>query len=301
MAKNKNTSNKKKAFASAYDKIWKENILETLKPFLKENLGIDIDNNKIEYIVPKLQKTLEVEADFLGKVIHNDSQKDYVLHLEFQTSDNMSMHLRMNLYQAFVRFEHNICIKQYVIYLGKGESKMPTSIIDGKNHFEYELINFETLDIDNFINSSVPEQIILGILADYKGEKPEKIVDKIIEKILSTPTEIHRKQKCVVQLEILSNLRDLQNIIQQKNKNMAFEYDLKSDIRFKQGVEEGRKMSSLEVEKAAEKLEKAKQAAEKLLISNVLEMHKSNVKNDLIARYLHISLEKVLEIINKNK
>jgi predicted transposase YdaD len=60
--------------------------------------------------------------------------------------------------------------------------------------------------------------------------------------------ETLRIEKCVKQLEILSNLRNLQSlIIELIPKIMALEYDIKKDLRYIEGREEERRIN---IEKA---------------------------------------------------
>ncbi len=296
--KQNQNQNQKQEYANAYDKILKENLIETIKPFFKQLFGFEIENKQIEYIQPSLQKTMEVEADFLAKIKHQNPADDFVLHIEFQTKDHLTMELRMNFYQGFIRTSHNISIQQYVIYLGKGKSQMKTFIKDKNLDFRYDLINFEDIDVDTFINSDIPEVVILGILADYKGKKPENIVDIIIEKVLNTNVALDKKRKCVKQLEVLSKLRNLQETIQQKTNNMAFEYDIETDIRYLQGIGKGEEIG---IEKGLEKgIEKGrKEGREETVYDSILRMNEKKMDSIVIADILNVTEQKVIEIINK--
>ncbi|TAE73396.1 MAG: hypothetical protein EAZ85_07175 [Bacteroidetes bacterium] len=286
-------ANKKQEYANAYDKILKENIFQTIKPFLKQMVGIDIENKKIEYIPTSLQKTLEVEADFLGKILHQNKKDDFILHLEFQSQDNLKMQNRMLFYQGFLRLKYTIPIQQYVIYLGKGTSKMKTFIKDNNLDFTYNLINFQDFDIGYFIESNIPEVVILGILANYKGENAEKIIDKILKKIISVEIDITNQQKYVQQLEMLSNLRNLQEVIKQKINNMAFVYDLKNDIRFKEGQQEERQKYEAERQKYEDEIQKYNLERQK----SVLKLHQKKISLSDIADSLNMSKEEVEKII----
>ncbi len=55
---------------------------------------------------------------------------------------------------------------------------------------------------------------------------------------------VDRKEKCAVHLEVLSKLRNIQEITKQKSNNMAFIYDLETDIRYIEGIEIGEKKAS---------------------------------------------------------
>ncbi len=78
-----------------FDKIFKENIAALLIPLAKKLLGIDIVHS--EEMKDKLQTTIEREPDYLSLIETNDGKK-YVLQLEFQTSNDDKMLLRMQEY-----------------------------------------------------------------------------------------------------------------------------------------------------------------------------------------------------------
>ncbi len=75
-------------------------------------------------------------------------------------------------------------------------------------------------------------------------------------------------------------------IIKQKINIMAFEYDLKTDIRFLEGREEGRE-------------EGIEEGVEKTVRTSVLNLNKNKVNIITIAEAFNITQQKVIEIINK--
>lgn len=77
------------------------------------------------------------------------------------------------------------------------------------------------------------------------------------------------------QLEVISNLRNLQALTVQTLDDMELTYDLKSDIRFKQGIEKG-------IEKGIENL-----------------LLKTNFLPEQIAGIFGVSVKVVLQIKNK--
>ncbi len=71
---------------------------------------------------------------------------------------------------------------------------------------------------------------------------------------------------------------------------MAFAYDLKTDIRYLEGREEG-------IEEGIEKgIEKGR---EDTIYTSVLNMYESRVDFITIAKFMNITEQKVIEIINK--
>ncbi len=72
-----------------YDKIFKENIEQMALPLAEKLLGIRPE--KLVDITVDLQQTIERKPDFIKKVVHKDSKKDYILHIEFQVKDEPKM------------------------------------------------------------------------------------------------------------------------------------------------------------------------------------------------------------------
>jgi predicted HTH domain antitoxin len=260
--------------AQDYDKIFKENIEEIILPLAKKVLNIDPEG--LEEIPDDLQYTIERKPDFLKKVIHKDSTKDYVLHIEFQVVDEPKMVYRMLEYYALLFRDYKIENKQYVFYIGSGKAKMPTQVSHKKLQFSFEVINMQEIDYHQFINSSKPEEVILAILADFGKDKPQTVIDAILEKILIVTKPNLQQQKIVRQLEIISKLRKLQAKVIKSLNIMALTYDIKNDIRYKEGKEEGLSI-----------------AIENLLAANISQKQ--------IAEYLKVSLERVQKVAKTMK
>jgi hypothetical protein len=223
--------------AQDYDKIFKENIEQIILPLAEKILHIR--PQKLLEIPDDLQRTIERKPDFLKIVAHNDSSKDYVLQIEFQKEDEGEMVYRMHEYYAMLLRKYKMDVYQYVFYIDKRKPTMPTTLKQHKLDFAFELINLQDFDYQDFIKSDVPEEVILAILANFGKAQPIIVIQQLLERLKSLPIETLRREKCVKQLEILSNLRNLQLEIIKQLENMALTYDLENDIRFKQGIEKG--------------------------------------------------------------
>ena len=257
-----------------YDKIFKENIEQMALPLAEKLLGIRPE--KLVEITVDLQQTIERKPDFIKKVVHKDSKKDYILHIEFQVKDEPKMVHRMLEYYALVFRIHKLKLKQIVFYLGEGKAKMLTKINHDDLNFEFSLVNIQEIDYTDFINSDKPEEVILAILANFQNKKPEIIISSILQRIIKITKPNLQQLKYVKQLEILSLLRDLQEETLNQSKNMALIFPIEKDIRFKQGKEQ--------------------QAV--LAIKGFIEQ---NVPKEKIAEYLQVSLEFVEKIIKSMK
>ena len=187
-----------------------------------------------------LQVTKELFPDFLKKVLHDINEKDFILHLEFQSADDYGMAKRMLNYYSMLFDRYDLPVMQQVFYLGKGKSKMRNSLLHNNLNFNFGIVSFNSIPYQEFIDSDIPEEMILAILADFTNEKPEKIIRKLLEKIDSLDKGTFYKQRIVNQLEVISGLRNLQPIIVELiPKIMALDYDIRKDLRYQQGMQKG--------------------------------------------------------------
>ena len=83
-----------------FDKIFKENIEAVFLPMAEEILGISI--KETYELKDKIQTTIEREPDFL-KIVIDQNGKKWILHLEFQTTNDPKMIYRMAEYRAILQ------------------------------------------------------------------------------------------------------------------------------------------------------------------------------------------------------
>jgi predicted transposase/invertase (TIGR01784 family) len=103
--------------------------------------------------------------------------------------------------------------------------------------------------------------------------------------------------KYVRQLEVLSNLRNLQEETIKQIETMPFTYNLESDIRYKQGIEKGiergiEKGIERGIEKGIES--KSLEIANKMILSGIF-------STEQIVDFSGLSLEKVKGLMKKKK
>ncbi len=223
--------------ANHYDRIFKENIEPLIPVIARKIFGLKI--NQTEDIKDKLQYTLEKEADYLQKVIHDDPENDYILHVECQVKDDTEMLSRMLLYRAIVYHLFKLPVRQYVFFIGEKASKMDCLLAQEDLTYSFRLKNIHQFSYKNFIDSDIPEEVVLAILADFEGINPTKVIEEIVKRLQQISDKSLRLSKYEKQLEILSKLRKLQKQTIQTITQMGWEYELETDIRYLQGVEKG--------------------------------------------------------------
>jgi predicted transposase/invertase (TIGR01784 family) len=273
--------------ANHYDKILKENFEEIILPMVKSILNISLENTQI--IPNRLQKTIEREADFLRKVLNSDGKPDYILHIEVQVKDEKKMVNRMLEYCALLLRKYNIPIRQYVFYIGK---KRPVNMVSELNYdnlsFKYQLIDFQTIAYEKFLNSDIPEEIILAILCNFHGEKPTKVISQILIKLRSLISSNLDLGKFTTQLEVISNLRNLEAETVKLIEDMPITIDISKSIRFQQGREEG---IGVGIKKHMN------QTIEKMLNLRLLSIQQIAEINDVSVKYV----EKIAKTLSNKK
>jgi predicted transposase/invertase (TIGR01784 family) len=220
-----------------YDKIFKENIQKIGPTLLQKLCGLEL--SELEAIHTTLPRTLERRSDFacLGK--NASSSEKCVFHCEFQSQNHATMDSRMLFYFALYYELYRTEVFQYVFYMGTGNWTAPTQIQYHNISFSYQVVPFNQVDYEVFLNSETPEEIILAILGNFHGENKSEVVKRILKTLKSKTKNKKKLQKFIFQLEILANLRNLQPEIIKNISNMSIHYDITTDLRYQQGIEQG--------------------------------------------------------------
>lgn len=220
-----------------YDRILRENFLKAIRAIIQKVCGIDAV--EVKPINTNLTRTKEKRLDFAAQATAPQNQEHYIIHIEFQTGSEPKMHLRMFEYCEMIYHTHELPIEQFVIYLGKGEPKFTTQIQHKNLKYRYKVIDIKTIDANLFLTASTPEEILLAILCDFKGVPPDEMILQILERLHSTSSGLQNIDKYLQQLEMLSQLRNLQHQTIKNIEAMPIIYNIKEDLRYLQGIEQG--------------------------------------------------------------
>jgi predicted transposase YdaD len=221
-----------------YDKIIKDTIKKSQQAILQHICKVNVVT--WEELPRDVPRTVERRGDWLKIGTDALTQTKRLYHLEFQSGNDENIELRMLFYWVLYAERYKLPVLQYLIYLGEGIPTMPTFLQRDRVFFEYEVVAINTIDYELFLASSEPESIILSILADFKKEENNKVVEKILRALKNKSKNQQQLQKYIYQMELLANLRELQPVISKKVTEMSINYDLKKDFRYQQGRGEGR-------------------------------------------------------------
>ena len=260
-----------------YDKTIKENIEVILLRLLERFTGIRITQS--EEVKDKVQTTLEREPDFL-KIITDQTGKEFILHLEFQATDDKDMVHRMAEYKAIIQRKHSLPVQQWVCYLGEAKPKMATQLPEEMQITGFNLINIGESSAEAMLSSETPEEIILSILTDYPKSDAGTVIDRTLKKLRETAKDEGKLEKAVQQLLVLSRLRNLEVEVAQKVNEMPIIYDITTDGLYNQGIEQG--------------MERGMEKGKSQMILGLIEQRVLSVEQ--IAEAAEVSVAEVLKI-----
>jgi hypothetical protein len=227
---------KKKRQSSQYDKVFKENIEAVISSIMQNVL--EITAISMEELPDDIQHTKERKPDVLKKI--TDTQGNtFVLQIEFQVKDEPEMVYRMAEYFIMLERKYQLPTKQFVIFLGAEKPTMPTELDRERLKFSYPLISLSTLDYHIFLNSDKPEEIILGILANFKGEKPENALKQILVRVKETTKGEFSLNRYFNQLRVLAQLRNLELNLKNAMDSIAEYIKEERDVLFLRGLDKG--------------------------------------------------------------
>ncbi|MBF0458773.1 MAG: hypothetical protein HQK99_12865 [Nitrospirae bacterium] len=219
-----------------YDKIIKEILKDVVDTLITEVIGLKIV--KSTALETKLQITNEREADFILQVELEDGSMS-LLHIEFQSTNYSKMVYRELRYWVYLTEVHGIQPLQYVFYIGNEPLTMKDTLSTKTTTHKYNLIDMRDVDCEKFLYSDKPEEVIISILCNYQQKGVTIFIRDILSRLKELVPEETLRGKYVRQVEVLSQLRDLQDEVSKEAEAMALVYDLERDVRFKQGRERG--------------------------------------------------------------
>lgn len=237
-------SDEKKRQSSQYDKVFKENIEAVILSIMQNVLKITAVS--MEELPDDIQHTKERKPDTLKKII-DDKGNTFVLQIEFQVKDEPEMVYRMGEYYFMLERKYKIPVKQFVIFLGMDKPTMPTQLDREMLKFKFPIIALSDLDYHIFLNSDKPEEIILGILANFKGENPENALKQILVRVKETTKGDFSLNRYFNQLRVLAQLRNLELNLKNAMDSIAEYIKEERDVLFLRGLDKGQQTEQMKV------------------------------------------------------
>jgi predicted transposase/invertase (TIGR01784 family) len=242
--------------AQSYDHIVRENIAALVEVFFYNFMGIQPISSQRQD--PNLPITLEKKPDYVSMITLPSHTEPIILHLEIQTQTDSQMHLRMFEYNALLRRKFGLHVMQCVILLSGDGKNMPSKIQFQNLDFAYSVIPFEQVSLDSLLDTGVPELLVMAILANFESGEERGVIRRILVLLRERVTDAKELQKYLTQLNILSNINNISQLVRQEISAMNILYDPKKDAYYQevldygiekgieQGIEQGAKKTQLE-------------------------------------------------------
>lgn len=218
--------------------------MEAALPGILKNL-LKLEVIESEELPDDIQHTKERRPDLLKKVLDGKGNQ-YVLHIEFQSVNDPEMAFRMAEYSIMLQRKYGLTVKQYVIFIGNGEISMEHTIVQEDFKFRYSLLPFTDASYRSFLNSDIPEQIMLGILAKFEKDSPELVMKNIIEKLKCVSGDGLSGNRYFNQLRVLVQLRKLQTQFNKAMEPISTFFKEEDDIFFQRGEIKGEAKGKVE-------------------------------------------------------
>jgi predicted transposase YdaD len=233
------TNPKSKRRHQDFDKTLKETFRRVIPTLLEKVCGIKVP--RYTFYTPQLTRTKERRPDFALLAETENGEDKYILHLEFQSQNDVQMDKRELEYYEMLFHETGLEVKQYVVYLGIDKPTMSTTIVHENLQFRYNLVDLKTIDAQVFLQSDQPEELILAILAKYPRAKAGQVIDIILTQLKKIVKSKRNLEKYCTQLDILSRLRKLQPLTKKRIDKMPIIIDLESDVAYQRAEKRGEK------------------------------------------------------------
>lgn len=222
---------------NVYDRIFKEIMEDLALPILKRFLHLNLEHR--EWLPDKQQTVTQREPDFLSRVV-DENQKEYILHIEFQSADDATMLRRMQEYHGIILKKYNMPILHVVFYFGDKPPRMATRLEPEKVFIGFELVYFKTQDYEELLKSDQAKETLLAVLADFRGQSAGKVLKEIVNQLRAKSRNEMELKGYFNQLSILSRLRKLQAETKEITRSMPIYFDLSTDTLYNEGKLEGK-------------------------------------------------------------
>ena len=227
---------KRKEESKIYDKTIRSLLKELPTTFMELITGKKLSKEALKPLDIKLQKVIEREAD----LIVENTETGEIYHVEFQSTNDSSMPVRMAVYFYLILQNYGRAPKQYLVFVGKGECTIPPSVEIGSSKHSYKVIDLkEDVDCKALLESDNPNDWILTVLCKLD---PQKIaIRTVIQRIKEEISDRRLQQELIQKLFILAGLREEQilKLVEQEVKGMGLVIDPETNLYLKEIMKKG--------------------------------------------------------------
>lgn len=295
-----------------YDIITKDLFEKNKEEYVAHTLNKKV--KKIESIATEFQKAQEFRSDKVFLVETEEGEK-FILHVEFQTKNDISMPYRMIQYYGFLQASHpDAKIFQQVIYTGEDKCRMNNTLREEvvvkynseqisvtSIDYRYDIIDIGEKTMEEIILSKDPIKMAFLPAADreLRRKNPQQFLKKLIDSIeWIAKSDIKNKQYIITTNLIYSELvfkgAILVNELLEK-KGVFNMVDLKEIPIIRKYIEEA-KIEAKTEGKIEGKFEGEKIGAQKAIEEIAIKMLKDNKDAEEVQKYTGLTSERIREL-----
>ncbi|HHY46474.1 MAG TPA: DUF4351 domain-containing protein [Firmicutes bacterium] len=183
-----------------------------------------------------------------------------ICHLEFQTTNDLKMHIRMLRYAIEIYDTYGKPAYQVLLYMGS----CPVRMADGLSYdtgdlcrldYKYKLVDIGSLSRESLKSARIPELYGLLPLAERetRKEKGESFLKECVNDIIESPIDFDEKQRTLVRAGIFAGLAFDNEAIDRAFEEAEKMFDIEQSAGYqriiKKGIERGRQEGRLEGKK----------------------------------------------------
>lgn len=212
---------------------------------LQRQLNIRITSSNP--VPEELKRTEKRSVDFINRVT-TEAGETFLLHIEFQNDNDKNMLLRVAEYHALLQRRYPAeVIRHVVVYFGKRRINMQHRLPEALVYRGFDLLDIRDMDSGAFLESELPEEVVLAILGDYKGRNPETVIRLLVDRLREVCQSNNDLQKFLNQLNLFSQTRNLDELTTKIIQAMPAMLDYRENYFYKWAKEDVKEQVTKEV------------------------------------------------------
>lgn len=185
-----------------YDKLLKHLFQFSAQSVIGLLTGVEIR----EWINVELPDIRLPRVDLLGRL--PPPHEPELLHIEFQSQNEMLMPVRMGKYYLTVFELYGVFPRQLLVYLGNAPLRMNDRLAAPRMSFGYDIVDIRDLDGDRLLNSSQVGDNMVALLTRLRDH--QAAIRQIVAKVRLLEGE--ERLRALQQLLLIAGLRGLEEL-----------------------------------------------------------------------------------------
>ncbi|ETO39558.1 Rpn family recombination-promoting nuclease/putative transposase [Thermoanaerobacterium aotearoense] len=219
---------------------------------------LGLQYTKIDELNIEFARVERRDSDMIFKC--TTDRGNVAVHIEFQSENDEKMPYRMLRYSLEIMEKHDLLPYQIVIYIGKDNANMKSSLnydFGEQNilDYKYRTINVGDIKYTDVLKTDYYDLYSLLPLMDKnrRKEEGEKYLERCVEAIKDIPLDINKKKDIAFKAEILSGIVFKKEVIERVFSEVMKMFRIEESETYKmiieKGIEKGAKEEKISIAK----------------------------------------------------